>query len=85
MTASSIPSTTLPAGLTAEQEQHLNRALEAFNVATAAKYRAGVAEHGGNLWEHPPLWLLDEAMKECQDQWIYLFTLRERLVASIPK
>ena len=65
--------------MTNDQEQHLQRAKDAFVSAVDEKYRAGVKEHGGNLWQHPPHWLLDQAMQECVDQWAYLFTLREGL------
>ncbi len=65
--------------MTDEQERHLARAQAAFRVAADAKYRAGVREHGGNLWEHSPAWLLEQVMEECIDQWMYAFTALEKL------
>lgn len=70
--------------MTTEQEAHLERARQAFHAAADKKYRAGVKEHGGNLWDNPPIWLLDAALEECIDQWMYLFTLRERLMSLPP-
>lgn len=66
-------------GLTFSQTYHLERAKEAFAKAASAKYKAGCAEHGGNLWDNSTSYLIDEAMKECIDQWMYLFTLKEKL------
>ena len=65
--------------MTDEQERHLARAQAAFRVAADAKYRAGVREHGGNLWEHSPAWLLEQVMEECIDQWMYAFAALEKL------
>jgi hypothetical protein len=70
--------------MTREQEAHLDRIKAAFLEEVDAKYRAGVREHGGNLWDNPPEWLLDEAMKECIDQYTYLFSLKEKLYGRAP-
>ena len=69
--------------LTHEQDTHLKRAVVAFEQAAIDKYTKGVKEHGGNLWDNVDLKLIDEAMKECIDQWFYLFTLKEKLLANI--
>lgn len=60
-----------------EQEANLAEANEAFLKLSDEKYRAGQAEHQGNLWEVPGL--LDEAMKEVVDQWHYLFNLKKQI------
>lgn len=65
--------------MTNEQEAHLARIKEDFERAVDKKYRAGVAEHGGNLWEHSALHLIEEAMQECVDKYTYLHTARENL------
>jgi hypothetical protein len=66
--------------MTLEQELHLRTIKEQFAADVDAKYRAGVREHGGNLWEMPTVELIDEAMKEAVDQYVYLATLRGQLL-----
>lgn len=46
-----------------------------------AKYLAGQAEHGGELWRKRGL--IDHAIEEAIDQIVYLLTLREQL-AGLP-
>ena len=60
----------------ADHEAHLRRILTQFNADARAKYEAGQAEHGGNLWERPGM--LEHAIEEAIDQVIYLYTLREQ-------
>lgn len=43
------------------------------------KYKKGVEEHGGNLWEMNIFDLLDNAISETIDQYTYLVTLRNKL------
>ena len=62
--------------MTPEQEAHLARVLSRVNSGISEKYRAGQAEHGGNLWDKSGL--LEEALKEAIDQVIYLTTLIEQ-------
>lgn len=66
--------------LTIKQEQHLQRIKDRFEADVDAKYRSGAREHGGTLLEHDALWLLEEGMKEAVDQYVYLATLREKLL-----
>ncbi len=63
--------------LTEAQRQHLNSIKNSFTAAVESKYTEGVKEHGGNLWEKSNL--LDEAMKEVIDLYVYLHTLRQQL------
>jgi hypothetical protein len=65
--------------MTDDQEAHLASTIGEFTRRADAKYRAGVQEHGGNLWEHSPEWLIEQAMLECLDQWVYLKTARDSL------
>jgi hypothetical protein len=43
------------------------------------KYRAGQAEHGGDLFRQTAVELCDAAILEAIDQVVYLFTLRDQL------
>jgi len=63
----------------AEHEAHLDSILLEAHGLISAKYRAGQAEHGGNLWSKPGL--LDEAIKEVVDLLVYLLTERQRQAA----
>jgi hypothetical protein len=63
--------------MTPEHEQNLKEANESFMALNEKKYRAGQAEHGGNLWEVPNL--IDEAMNEIVDLWNYLFNLKKQI------
>ncbi len=65
--------------MTDQQEQHLARIKAEFAAAVDAKYRQGVREHGGNLWELKPRKLVIEAMAECVDQYTYLATLLDKM------
>jgi len=65
--------------VTYSQEDHLAGIKVAFDRALDAKYRAGVKEHGGNLWERTPRELVLYAMDECLDQWAYLSTLLDKM------
>lgn len=62
--------------MTVPQRAHLDRIRARVDADLSAKYIAGQAEHGGNLWDKPGL--LEEAIKEAIDQVIYLYTLLER-------
>ena len=68
-----------PVGMTPEQESHLASITKRFHELCDKKYRAGQAEHGGNLWEVPIGGLLDAAIDEAIDQVVYLLTLKDRL------
>lgn len=85
-TGQNRPSTTSPVGtsqvMTQEQEAHLRAIKEQFFFEVDQKYRKGVAEHGGNLWELGALELIEEGMQEAVDQYVYLATARANLRAA---
>jgi hypothetical protein len=61
------------------QESHLARVKVEFLALVDAKYRAGAAEHGGELLALPDLTVLDLAIEEAVDQVVYLLSLKEKL------
>lgn len=63
--------------LTPEQDKHIRQIQDDFSTAVRLKYTEGVKEHGGNIWDLPNL--IDEAMKEVIDLYVYLHTLRGQL------
>ncbi len=65
--------------MTREQEDHLESIKLYFVSASDKKYRAGQAEHGGNLFDMDTIQLLDCAIEEAIDQVVYLITLRQKL------
>jgi hypothetical protein len=65
--------------LTQRQKKHLDRIRRKFGQLVGAKYRRGAAQHGGNLWDHSALELIDEAVMETIDQFVYLMTLTDKL------
>jgi hypothetical protein len=65
--------------MTPAQGAHASRIAQGLSATLLAKYERGVVEHGGNLWERTPLELVDEALAEVLDQFVYLTTLREKL------
>lgn len=66
--------------MTSNQESHLEAIKQEFLLRVDQKYRAGVVEHGGNLWQNPTIILIEEAMNECVDKFAYLATAREQLL-----
>jgi hypothetical protein len=66
--------------LSPAQEDHLRNIKADFDAAVDRKYRAGAAEHGGNLWDKSPLQLCEEAIAEAIDQVTFLLTLRNQLI-----
>ena len=66
------------------QEAHLGRVKTEFAALVDAKYRAGAAEHSGELLSLSDLEILDLAIEEAIDQVVYLLSLREKLVRSKP-
>ena len=71
--------------MTKDQEEHLAHIQAYFAGAVGRKYRAGQAEHGGNLWDNPVMTLLDMAIEEAVDQVTYLVTLRSKLFPDVFK
>lgn len=65
--------------MTKEQEAHLSRLKKSFASHCDSKYRRGQAEHGGDLFTKPTLIVLDAAIEEAVDSYVYLESLRERL------
>ena len=61
------------------QEAHLARVKTEFVALVDAKYRAGAAEHSGELLALPALGILDYAIDEAVDQVVYLLSLKEKL------
>lgn len=66
--------------MTEEQYLHVIKLSTAFVKMMSNKYENGVKEHGGNLWDKGPAYLLDQAIFENIDQFTYLMTLRDDLV-----
>ncbi len=62
--------------MTPEQEEHLTNIKMDFLEAVDAKYRAGQAEHGGDLWKKPGV--LEMLMEECIDFYVYAHVLKEQ-------
>jgi hypothetical protein len=65
--------------VTQGQEAHLERVKKEFVELVDAKYRAGAAEHRGELLALPDLSILDFAIDEAIDQVVYLLSLKEKL------
>lgn len=74
MTFFGRPSPTV--AMSEDHEAHLNRIKDAFRKDVDAKYRKGQAEHGGKLWLKQGM--LDHAIEEAIDLYVYLATLREQ-------
>lgn len=60
--------------MTPPREHHLRDILSEIGIRVGKKYRAGQAEHGGDLWKKPGI--LDMAIDEAVDQLVYLLTLK---------
>ncbi len=67
------------ARMTGSQEAHLARVKSEFCALVDAKYRAGAAEHGGELLDVCAVELLDYAIEEAIDQVVYLLSLKDKL------
>ena len=65
--------------LTKEQLSHLTGIKEDFCSAVDLKYRAGAAEHGGDLLGKSPEELVEMALEEVLDLVVYVLTLRDRM------
>ena len=59
-----------------EHELHMASVLESFVRDASRKYRAGQAEHGGNLWQRP-VWA--DVLSEVQDLVFYTYTHKLQL------
>ena len=66
----------------AEHEAHLLRIKKQFLIKVDAKYRKGNDEHGGYLPEKSGL--IDMALDEIIDLYVYMVTLKEQVETGIP-
>jgi hypothetical protein len=71
-----------PRRMTLAQEMHLKSIKESFALAVDAKYRAGQAEHGGNLFEMDTMDLIRNLKEEAIDLWTYACTLEDQLIEA---
>lgn len=60
--------------MTQLQELHLKQLKIEFCEMLDKKYRAGVEEHGGNIWDMSAEQLKKEAYNEIIDLWVYMRT-----------
>lgn len=65
--------------MTEGQEAHLEMIKNHFTNLVDVKYRAGQAEHGGNLYSMSIEKLIDNALDEAIDQVVYLLTLKDNV------
>ena len=65
--------------MTEKSEAHLSRLLAELGLLVSDKYRAGAAEHGGDLTDMPVGKLIDEAIQENIDSLVYLLTAKAKL------
>lgn len=66
--------------MTEEQEEHIVDIQETFDMMVASKYRKGAEEHGGDIRDRTTAWLIEQAMDEAIDQFVYLYTLRNKIL-----
>lgn len=66
--------------MTKEQKAHAMEIATAFATLMAAKYHQGAVSHGGRLWERSNIFLVEQAIDEAIDQFVYLYTLRKALL-----
>ena len=63
--------------MTTQQEQHLANIKEDFAREVEKKYRAGQAQHGGNLWLKKNI--IDMIKEEAVDQYVYACSLKTQI------
>ncbi len=63
--------------MTPKQENHLLNIKAEFTLLVDEKYRAGAAEHGGELLQLSQGCLLDEAIAEAVDLVVYLLSIKQ--------
>lgn len=66
--------------MTPNQEKHLQTIKDQFTRDVELKYRKGAKEHGNDLMDSDPLKLVDMAIEEAIDQYVYLSTLRTHIL-----
>jgi hypothetical protein len=69
--------------MTPEQEADLDDILSRFAQLCDRKYRAGQKEHGGNLFDLTLLQLIDHAIEESIDEFVYLIDARKKIEKGI--
>ncbi len=69
--------------MNAAQEQHLERLKTEVGQRMDAKFRAGALEHGGDLRDYAAERLVNEALDECIDALVYLYTVRDKLTMAL--
>ena len=69
--------------MTNKEEVHLIEIIKYFSIFVQDKYRKGAKEHGGGLLEYSEIKLLNEALAENVDQFVYLFTLKEKMMKRL--
>ena len=65
--------------LSQSQRFHLSTLNSTHKVLLSKKFKKGAEEHGGDLQDMPPMQLLDAAIDENIDQFVYLQTLKSKL------
>lgn len=68
--------------MTPDQKKHAETIAMAFTGLMKDKYKKGVEEHGGNIWDMSALHLIEEAISENIDQFVYLYTARQKLLGQ---
>lgn len=68
--------------LTDKQQKHLAEIRNKFHSKVGEKYRQGAEEHEGFLGDKPIYKLIDEAINEAVDQFVYLQTLRDNIFSN---
>lgn len=63
-------------------EKLLTEMLSSLHSAVDEKFRKGKQEHGGFIGDIPTLKLIDAALDEAIDQYTYLYTLKQQLLAK---
>lgn len=61
-------------------ENHLAKIQESFIKQVEEKYKHGVKQHGGGLWDKE--YLIDFAIDEVLDLYTYLFSLKQQIKKS---
>lgn len=69
--------------ITKAHRDHAAEIATYFTKREIPKYTAGVKEHGGNIWELTALELVDNALEEAVDQFVYLYTLKQKLEGQV--
>ena len=65
--------------MTNEQEAHLLKIKQSFDILVDSKYRTGQREHGGNLWDKKINTLIADVLFEAIDLFVYVLTLRDSI------